>query len=240
MYKVQFVGAICFLRQNGSRLALLPDGSDIRPKHLARIVVDPGMVTDEANWPRRNRVQRNLGEYRLPSCTVTLSGVDQPGQLDTSDHERRMPRLQNLQPLFRIDPNLADTVATIPIRQGTLIAFRYPKTLDEPDASIISELRVNHDGPITVVVTPRDGSAVRTLLLEPGTEIAIANDTPDDESIAEHFQIYEKLADDPRARLEPMPPPNPPRLLPPSRSEHRIFNGIIDDDLQCPNTGCCP
>ena len=52
-YQVQFVGLVCFYRERGARLALLPDGrlpdDGIEP-HQASIMVDPDSVEASNGW----------------------------------------------------------------------------------------------------------------------------------------------------------------------------------------------
>ncbi|HEU4888466.1 MAG TPA: hypothetical protein VFV49_11295 [Thermoanaerobaculia bacterium] len=241
-YKVQFVGLICFFRENGNRVALLPDATQAAPVHIGRIVVDPNSVIEaETTWPVRPKIQRQLGEFRLPRCSVSMSGADQAGALVTMNHESRLHGLQAINQAFAIDTTFANTIATVPIRQGTLEAFRYPRTPNHPDSSVISQLDLDHSDKITITVTPRDGSEVRTIVLQPNTEVAIANDIPGDHAPHDHFHIYELLDSHiPHPPLGETPPTQTDPEIPLSPSLHRIFDGIIDNDLLCPNTGCCP
>ena len=242
-YRIQFVGLMCFAREDGARVALLPDARADIPPHEPRIVVDPSSVIKEkTTWPIEtlSRVERALGEFRLPPCTISMSGAEDPGPLITTHHDVRLNGLKALQPLFVLDPASPNIVVTMAIRQGMLEAFRYPLSPDIPFASVISQLELEHEDEITITVTPLDGSDPLTIVLQPGTEVALANDTMADESLLDHFHLYEKLDQNvPPAPLG-VTPANPAVFIPVSRSQHRIFDGSVEDDLRCPNTGCCP
>lgn len=239
-YTVQFVGVICFLRQNGGRLAMMADGRRFTPRHVARIELRRADIRSESGWTR-SPLQVRRGQFVLPQCSLTIEGADQRGAFDATQQELHLPRLQVLENSFQIDPAAARTVATIPIRQGTLRAFRYPASPDLPHISVISELTVPHDGTITVTATPRNGAPPQTILLEPGTEIVIVNDSMSLGRGQNHFHIYDQLntAPPPRVSLGQVPPPTPPPI-PRSMSEHPAFNRLIDGNDSCPNTGCCP
>ncbi len=238
-YTVQFVGVVCFLRQNGSRLAMLADGRQFTPRHTARIVVEPSSVISEVGW-NRTEAQIRRGQFILPQGSVNLEGADKVGTLDSTLQESRLPRLQVLEPTFRINPAQARTVATLPIRQGKLEAFRYPASPDTPTVSLISQLDVPHNGTITVTVTPTTG-AVRNIVLKAGTEIAVVNDSMALGRGQNHFHIYDQLnTATTRITVGKIPPPVLMRNLPVSQSRHRVFNELVDGNDSCPNTGCCP
>lgn len=120
-------------------------------------------------------------------------------------------------------------------------SFRIPGSEDDGTAAMITQLDVPHDGTITVVATPNDGSRVRTLTLAPGTEIAIVNAFREEVGgeFDNHFKIYGKLVvgqpdlDD--------PPPTPPNF-PLSTSPHGHFQRDEEtgSSARCSNTGCCP
>jgi hypothetical protein len=238
-YKIQYVGMVCFLNQaDGSKLALLPDGRQETPAHIARIVVSPMKVISETGW-RRGPVDRALGRFVVPACSISIEGADQSGTLDATSHQG-LPRLQQLRSGFTINPVTARTVATMEIRQGTLQSFLYPGAGDSPTTSIISQLDVAHAGPITITITPTGRNVrQRTIVLQPGTEIAILNDSVGDTRAAPHFHIYDMLTDS-NVSVGDTVPPTPVGMLPESPSRHHVFGGQIDGNDLCPNTGCCP
>jgi hypothetical protein len=239
-YTVQFVGLVCFLRNNGGRKALLPDGrnpgDDIEP-HDAAINVAPEAIEDAQGWPAPDASQP--GVFRLDPCSISIEGAEDAGSLDTSNHDGRLPELRGIDPSFTIDLATAQTIARLDIRQGTLRAFRIPG-----GTAVISQLDVPHDGSIGITVTPADGGSQRTIRLRPGTEIAITNmgrRGSRNSSIEEengHFRIYEKLSARPVSLSGPV---TVPVSLSPSPSRHRFFGGIgpIDLSTSCSNTGCC-
>lgn len=238
-YSVQFVGLVCFWRERGGRRVLLPDGEHpgegIDP-HYASIVVDPGAVEDATGW---NGHVTRPGMFRLPPCSLSIEGADSPGAFDATDHYKVLPELRTPDNHFEIDPETAQTIAQMSIRQGTLTAYRIPG-----GKALISQLDVPHDGTITITVTPRDGSEPRTLRLKPGTEIAITNMAGDDIYATAaiepegHFRIYEKLSVRKDVKLEP--PKSLPEVLP-SPSAHILFKNAKPITLayECSNTGCC-
>src|SRR4029079_19724062 len=151
-YKVQFLGLVCFYRDQEGQLAMLPDGenppSGIDPHH-ASIAVDPGAILDLTGWDAESR---ETGMFRLPPCTISIDGLEMTGSEDAGAHEPHLPRLGQIDPNFHIDPATAQTVATVPIRQGTLTAYRVPT-----GTAVMSQLEVSHDGDISIRVTPREG-----------------------------------------------------------------------------------
>jgi hypothetical protein len=236
-YSVQFVGLVCFYRERGARQALLPDGREpgegIEP-HFGSIHVAPEDLIAAEGWNGSADLSRAM--FTLPPCTVSIEGADTAGTLDASAHDGALPQLRQLDPNFEIDPENAETIARVVLCNGVLRAYRVPG-----GTAAISQLDVPHDGEIKITVTPRDGSAVRTLQLRPGTEIAIANmaqsgyltDAPHDN----HFRIYEKLSVRPVSLQEPTSVPE----IPPSESRHALFTrrGPIGLATNCTNTGCC-
>ncbi|HET8797738.1 MAG TPA: hypothetical protein VFO89_08625 [Thermoanaerobaculia bacterium] len=234
-YTIQFVGLACFLRSSGGRTVLLPDGRDpgegIDP-HYGRIVVDPSAVVNEEGWPAGHPP----GVFMLDPCTIAITAAAESGTLDTSQHDRKLPELAAANPMFRIDPAMAQTIARLDIRQGMLRAFRAPG-----GEATISQLDVPYDDAIRITVTPDDGGAARTIDLAPGTEIAITNIAAHGyvDRVREngHFRIYEKLGAT-RVRLE-APTEVPP--VPLSTTQHPCFAGILPIGLStsCSNTGCC-
>lgn len=244
-YKVQFVGLVCFYREWNSRQALLPDGRNpvngIDP-HFPFIVVASDAV-ESADW--EGEALGTALKFELPPCSLVIEGVDVPGALDTSAHDGLLPQLRQLNPDFEIDPDQAETVARLYIRQGTLSAYKVPG--GEPGReALISQLDVPHDGSITITVMPTDGSTARMLRLSAGTEIAITNMARAglyDELTAQqdngHFRIYEKLSVRPVTLTTP--PPNPPVGVAQSPSHHPMFmrNEAINLNTSCSNTGCC-
>ena len=242
MYKVQFVGLVCFFRERGGRLALLPDGRDPGPgidQHFGEIIVDADAVESASGW--EDSETAGSGTFRFPPCQIVLEGVDGDGPLDTTAHDELLPQLRRIDPNFEIDPSRAQTIAKVPIRRGTLKAYRVPGG----DAAM-SQLDVPHQGSITVTVNPDDGSSARTIRLKPGTEIAITNMARgvygrEDETPAEresHFRIYEKLS----TRHVSLREPTLLATLPETASRHSMFSkrrGPIGLYPGCSNTGCC-
>lgn len=236
-YMVQFVGLVCFYQQPGAREALLPDGREpgagIEP-HYGSIHVAPDAIVKTSGWNGDADLRRAM--FTLPPCSISIEGADANGQLDTSRHDRALPQLRQIDHNFEIDPDRAETIARVPIRNGVLTAHRIPG-----GSAAISQLVVPHDGDIRIRVTPRDGSEERTIDLRAGTEIAIANmahggyltDEPHDN----HFKIYEKLSVRPVSLHDPTNVPD----VPPSASRHALFTrpGPIGLSTNCTNTGCC-
>lgn len=216
---------------------MLPDGenppSGIDPHH-ASIAVDPDAIREASGWDEESR---KAGMFRLPPCTISIKGLEKGGRLDASGHEPHLPRLGQLDRNFHIDPATAQTIATIPIRQGTLTAYRVPT-----GTAVMSQLDVPHDDDISIIVTPREGPP-RHIFVRAGTEIAITNTAGDYRSgddHEDHFRIYERLSSSREVRLTV--PRDFSKDLPESPSEHFLFTEGISISLTeaCSNTGCCP
>lgn len=236
-YRVQFVGLVCFVAEEGGRKVFMPDGRNASAEgiesHYGSIIVDPRAVIGAENWPAG---AAGKGTFSLDPCTIALEGADVPGVLDATAHDGLLPQLKRIAPAFVLDPAAAQTIARLDIRQGTLAAYKVPA-----GDALISQLDVPHDGPIHVTVTPQDGSAARTITLSPGTEIAVTNmaaggyDEVHDEN--GHFRIYEKLS----ARPVRLSEPTEVADVPPSPTGHVMFTRAnpIGLSTSCSNTGCC-
>lgn len=240
-YSVQFVGLVCFYRERGGRLALLPDGSDPGPDidpHYGSIVLASDAIEETSGWP--DAPADGPGRtFELPPCEVVIAGADDTGVLDVEAHDGKLPQLSQIDSNFEIDPDRARTVARIHIRQGKLTAYRIPGG----DAAI-SQLDVTYDGKVTITVKPDDGSPHRTIVARPGTEVAIANMRRggyDQRSTktGSHFRIYEKLSVRPVTLHEP--DVRSVAHLAQSTSKHVLFSrkGPIGLYVDCTNTGCC-
>lgn len=237
-YKVQFVGLVCFMRENGGRFALLPDGrhppAGVDP-HFASIIVDADAVEEAIGW--ENDAEALNGRFALPACSLTIEGADVAGMLDTSAHDGPLPQLKRIDPNFEIDPASAKTIARLHIRQGTLTAYAIPG-----GAAVMTQLEVTFDGSIHVTVTPDEvSSPQRSLCFAPGTEIALANMAAggyaDLDQQNNHFKIYEVLSAQPVSLTEP----GALGALDESPSEHVLFTRATPIGLStgCSNTGCC-
>ena len=237
-YKVQFVGLVCFYREHGTRRALLPDGRDPGPgmdAHFASILVDPRDVEAAAGWTNENETARGI--YTLPACSISIAGTDNLGTLNAAAHDGVLPQLRQIDPAFEIDPERAQTVAQLSIRQGTLTVHPVPG-----GTALMSQLVVPYEEPITVTVSPRDGSSALTLRLRPDTEILLGNMAEGgvyaaDHEADGHFCLYEKLSVRPVSLSEPASV----AAAPPLQSNHWFFQNArpINLSVSCTNTGCC-
>ena len=238
-YKVQFAGLVCFYRQSGARLALLPDGRNpgagIDP-HYGSIVVHEDSIEHFEGWDA-SQIEEP-GVFLLEPSDVIFEGADVSGPLDLNDHEGHLPQLRQSNPNFQIDPDTAQTIARIQIRQGKLSAYYLPH-----GSAIVSQLEVPHDGSITITVKPRSGAPDRTIRARAGAEIAVANMAKGvyrggETEHAPHFKIYEVLSTPPVSIDEVL---MPPQQLTELRSQNPLFTGRgpIGLYIECSNTGCC-
>jgi hypothetical protein len=235
-YTVQFVGLVCFYRDNGTRHVFLPDGrspgTGIEP-HYASIRVAIDDVLDTGGW--NGSVNGPSVTFELPPCSIELDAASAPGLLDTSQHDNRLPQLRQIDPNFEIDPAQVQTIARLHVQQGVLKAYRIPG-----GTAAITQLDVPHDGDVHVRVRPQDG-AERVLRFRPGTEVVIANMAQSGylgaPTYNNHFKIYEKLSTRAVSLHEPESVPE----VPPSLSRHVTFTqrDPIGLSTDCTNTGCC-
>lgn len=235
-YSVQFVGLACFLRDGNARQVLLPDGrtppDGIEP-HFAFIDVATESIREVRGW----NGDAAGGVFELPPCEILFEGADAGGSVDTSQHEGRLPQLKRIDPNFQIDPDRAATIATVPVRRGTLTAYSIPG-----GTAVISQLDVPHDGDIHIKIRPRDGSPPREIVLEPETEIVLSNTGRGGYAALteanDHFRIYEKLSARPVRLSEPAVARG---VVPRSPTRHRFFGRVTSLGLSsgCSNTGCC-
>lgn len=238
-YKVQFAGLVCFYHQSGARLALLPDGRNpgagIDP-HYGTLVIHEDSIEEVSGWSSSELEEP--GVFPLDSCDVTFEGAAVSGTLDVSEHDGLLPHLRQIDPNFVIDPDAAPTVARIPIRHGTLTAYRIPQ-----GQAVVSQLVVPHDGSITITVTPRNGGPVRTIRASAGAEIAVGNMAHGvyrngETEHAPHFKIYEVLSSQPVSLTEL---PALAQQLSELQTQNPMFTGTgpIGLYVECSNTNCC-
>ena len=200
-------------------------GDGIEP-HMASINIASNRLVGDPQWgadsPKARRVDRAKGlSYRAAMqpdsiagstatavleevevelltfpiserSTITVTGLDGKG-VDTSEHDGQLPRLMDQDPPVFVDAD-ADTIASLTIRNGKLVARRLPAP-NGPGA-IVSQLQVPGDfGSIRIDVTA--GKETRSINVLDGTEIVIANVSPDTSGGQDetgHFQIYRKLS----------------------------------------------
>lgn len=236
-YQVQFVGLVCFYKEEGARWALLPDGREPGPgidPHYPTLIVAPDAVVEANGWSDAELAE---GILNLPRSLIVLEGADVHGRLDTDNQDKRLPRLRTIDPNFEIDLARADTVARLLIRRGELSANQVPG-----GTAVISQLEVPHDGEITIVVKPVDGTA-RTLRLKPGTEVILGNMADRGiygqagRAVDRHFEIYGKLSVKPVTLQEPKV--RAAVSAPVSQSHHWYFlqRRPINLETNCSNTG---
>lgn len=250
-YKVLFIGLACHLnngKEKDGRRVLWPDGSNpssmVTP-HYAYIAVDPDSILDKSGWYPVDATQEDLmntGLYRLPKCTISMTGADKGSGVDTTDHDAFLPKLDAADPRNEIDPNDVDAIAEMTIRNGKLTALRTPemeRVGNRVAAAAVSQLEVPHIGEITVAVTPEKG-AQRTLRLMPGTTVAIANIAfPDEGTGVEHFSIYGRLTRTRTLHGRAALIPDTVGVLP---TDHHLFTlgvAITDGRPDCGVQACC-
>lgn len=237
-YQVQFVGLVCFVREDGGRFVLLPDGRNPPPDvdaHFASIIVAPEAVEQAIGWD--GDPDATNGRFALPPCLVSLEGADVGSTVDVTAQEWALPQLKQIDPNFQLDLQTAKTIARLHVRQGTLTAYAIPG-----GEAVMTQLDVPFNGgSIHVTVTPDDGSPQRTLQFAPGTEIAIANMAAGGYAALDqqnnHFRIYEVLSSQPVTITEPPTVAS----LDESPSNHVLFSRANPIGLStgCSNTGCC-
>jgi hypothetical protein len=247
-YEVLFIGLACHLTKPEKRKVLWPDGSNpparVTP-HYAYLAVDPGAIKDRQGWFPGDEAQDDLmatGLFRLPKCKIYMDGTDEGTGLDTTGHDKFLPRLAAADPTVAIDPSDVNAIAEMTLTSGTLTAMRTRgiESSGTVDAAVISQLRVKHDGPITVRIEPQTGRD-RTLVLEPGTSVAVANIAfPDEGTGIEHFSIYAQLT---RLRTLSGRAEHPLSTIPILEPTHHLFTlgvSISDGSADCGIVRCCP
>jgi len=251
-YELMFVGLVCFLNQdNGAskaRLALLPDGTNPGlnvQKHFPYIVVNPGAVVQKSGWDTNDAnltALMNHGAFRLPKCTLQISGTENGANLDPMQHDLHVPKLIAADPTVKIDPNTPNAIAKLRISSGKLEALRRPNSnVTDTDVAVISRLTVSHTGDIVVTATPTEGGQQRTLRLKAGTPIALANVAfPSTNGTAPHFPIYGRITKS--GTIANNPQKIPANTLPQAAGTQTIFQlgiQINDGTAACGNQGCC-
>jgi hypothetical protein len=219
-YKVQFIGLSWFhWGQDGNMRVLLPDGRNfpnVAP-HKFSISVAPDAIVSYTGWlPEQVESDQYQTQFWVPPSKVVIEGTDQPGLVDGNKQIPRLPSLRAIDPKAKFDPdNQAKKVGDLEIRQGTFEAFRMPGQ-DPNNCGLISALDVAHDAEITITLTeipdplnpaaPGAAPAVRTIVLKPGTEIAIVNSSRGQAHVVDeddHFTIYSQLCYEPVNLVSP-------------------------------------
>lgn len=223
------------------------------PRHDFSICVAASTVKSSSGW-ELNEVKKDdfsqLMQFLPPPSKVVLEGTDSGGHLlDTTDQLPCLPILRAFdRSVLRVDPDQAVKVGDFEIQQGTFKAFRFPNR-DPREAAIVTTLEVEHDDAITITltalpdpasqsteplptsvtapgrgVTSKLAAGVRTITLEPGTEIAIVNAS---RGIAikigneNHDDIYQQLSGGIPVKL--IPPETPAEQVKELTSHHPIF-----------------
>jgi hypothetical protein len=250
-YDVLFVGLACFVPQEKTRRVLWPDGT--RPPatvtpHYAYIAVDPDAIIDKRGWLPADDAQDDLmatGLFRLPKCTIYMTSATDPGTLNAKAHDNRLPSIEQADRTAVVNPNNVNTIAEMTIANGTLEAYLSPGTqitddMQTIDQAIVSKLNVPYAGQITVTVEERDTQARRTMLLKPGTSVALANLAfPDEGTGVEHFSIYGQLTEDRRLNGRAAPVS---AKIPVLQTSHPLFGlgvAINDGSASCGPVSCC-
>jgi hypothetical protein len=187
-----------------------------------------------------------VSEFVIPPGTrnrITITGITGKG-VDATAHNGRLPRLRDLKPPVFVNLATAQTNARLTISNGTLEATRL--VTETGNGAIVSRLRVEEDlGPITIEVKDEDTNDVRTIRVEDGTEIVIANistekDLPNNPKETAHFQLYRRLAPERNKALivnEPVVPAGVTDLM----TDHPFFADPFDQpEERCSNTCCKP
>ena len=261
-FLVDFIGLVNFFREDpplqpNQRLVLLPNGQNAAPiePHFASFIVESNkVVNNTTNWPEENDpLLKVMGLRKFPinnPSIISISGVETAngaGGLNTQQHDGKLPRLHDQDPLFRIVPGKADAIAQIAIRSGVLEARMFAK-------SIVTRLTAtSHSG--NVIITARPNGAPlpdRTLTVKDGTEIVLCNISkllkpvaPDPATM--HFHIYSRLEVDRRDALRE-PKPEELAKVPPLPLSHPFLQMLASTSStfgqfpgeQCSNSGCCP
>lgn len=243
-YNVIFVGLVCFHKQSdGSRIALLPDGR--KPpkgvdKHVPILVVDPASVMGGLGWS--NDPRKMKGVFPLDDALVTMEGVHSEKPVDLDESHHKVTRLNKYAEGFRIAPMKAKTAARVPIRHGKLKSALHPAAPNKNEAAVVSVLNVSHGGIISIVLSGSFGH--RTIVLEKGTNVVIANASGAINPVGNHFVLYGRLAS---------PPVDMTKGTHISRTgmkvlsiDHVYFKSSSRKGVakalgtECENTGCCP
>jgi hypothetical protein len=241
-------------------------GDKIDP-HRASFFIQEEDILDRSNWwPSRE-------EQEIEALGIRELGIEEPSQIaisgmepkplrrtrrstgsrkatkkeepfDDSEFEEKLVRLRDINGDILIEPEVARTIAQIPIRRGKLASRLI-------GGAIVAQLKVaSHTGPITITATLDDGSGTKTLELRDGAEIVLANISENirpssEDPEASHFRIYAQL--DTHRRPDLLPGPTDAEIegleLDPIDTVHRYVEHLIDisvtPDGQCSITGCC-
>src|SRR5258708_35623914 len=94
-YKVQFVGLVCFLRDNGGRKGFLPDGRNpgegIEP-HYGSLVVAPDAVREVTGWSDEEDGKRGI--FSLGPCSISRPCAAGAGAFDSTPLRALLPELR--------------------------------------------------------------------------------------------------------------------------------------------------
>lgn len=247
MYTIDFVGLACFSKQDGQgRFVLLPDGREPGEgidAHIPRLVVK----TEDVQRIDKELTTETIDggtEVLLPKCLLRFSGADTNDKkettLDTTDHDRFLQQLSEIDPTFDAD-DIGGTVVRLRIRKGTLKAYRFPGS-DELDPAVVSRLQVPHDDWVSITIVPEPNGKPATVLLKPGSEVVLANTAPrhDDLNQRSHFLIYERLSSR-RVDFSKRPAAAAAGPLQHLSSHNPFFRSTVTSGAggDCGNTGCC-
>jgi hypothetical protein len=265
-YKVIFLGLVNFFEMTGTGgTALLPDGTDPSPfgadipKHFASILVRSGDVSAaETTWvANEDQELTTIGVTQFlidKPAYITMSGMEEPAAVSSSQPavatldtagQAKIPMLKQIDDDFNIVLDKARTIARFPIRQGKLEASLFGgETVG--GKSVVSTLTVTHAGPLTITARDDADKSIKTLTLNEGSEILIANISKVSHvNIAgapSHFRIYAQL--DENTKFDKLDEPKPDATLPNLDSHHPYLNFLLTSGGAfpapgCSVTGCC-
>jgi hypothetical protein len=198
-YTVHFIGLTCFVPDGAGKRAYMPDGRIPPPDtqvHTALISIPTAAIRSSTGWdPHEVSTSAAATEFLLSPSEIELSSIGgQP--LDAGDLDGNVIRLRDIDAGFRLSAN-PEWIVLVTLRYGTLKARRANGYPDDGSAQFVGEWIVPHDDKTQIVVnvTPRRGWPLRTIVVDPQTEIAIVNSSHGlPELPGDHFRLYERLS----------------------------------------------
>lgn len=264
MYTVHMAGIIYFHGcTTADKRALVPDGTVPEgglPPHFTSLFVDPGQLVS-ADWWKGERYEHKVPvvddtgqevlvpviEFRIPKPAEITFPDDLDDKAEFIDFEKKLPRLQTIDPAFVVDLDDVDTIAQVRIRGGKLDVYALG------DAAVVRWVVSRHPDLFTIrarAVNQNNGDReFKTITLRStrsglGTEIVFAN-TPDligghahaHMTGQPHFPLFGKL-DKQRdgSRLET---PDPPKTLDALPTDHPYMRFLIANE-EIGEPGCTP
>lgn len=234
--------------------ALLPDGrggSGKIPPHYASIWVEHDQLDDDDWWPgekythdvivedeQGNEIEVQIHEFRIAEPAVVRFPDEGKDPARFVNLESTLPKLQEIDKSFEIDLDTPATIATIPIRGGSLTTYLFGEvgivqwTIPDSRAMVIEAEAGKNTWTISL---KRDSGRFGTEIVVANTSDLLGKPEKDEDN---HFALYGRL--ERRRRHGGLTPPEEIDVEDPLPFDHDYLKTLVHGGNELPAPGCTP